>query len=102
MAPTQKVEKRPQKSSSNGSTTTVTVPPGQGAGLWKLFPVLMVVVGIVVGILWEQPAADGEIGESMVGSSQEDGEARHWRAGSALFFCASHSEVWSVFEDVPL
>lgn len=85
MAPTQKAGKRPQKS-SNGST--VGAPPVQGAGLWKLFPVLMVFVGIVVGILWGQPATDGAIGEAKAGSSKEDGEIHCSQTGFALLLHA--------------
>lgn len=83
MAPTLKAGKRPKKASSNGSTAKV--PPEQGAGLWKLFPVLMVFVGMVVGILL-QPAMDGAIGEAS--SSKEDGEMHCSQASSAML-CGS-------------
>ena len=72
MATTQKARNRPHKASSNGSSAKA--PPEHGAGLWKFFPVLMVLVGIVVGILVNQPATDGAVGEPNAGTSQEAGE----------------------------
>lgn len=72
MASTQKSGKRTQKANSNGSSAKA--PSEQGAGLWKLFPVLMVFVGVVVGILVNRPGTDGALGEAKAGSSKEDGE----------------------------
>lgn len=96
MAATQRAGKRPQKSSSNGRTATV--PPEQGAGLWKLFPALMVFVGIVVGILWEQPATDGVMGEAKAPSSKGDGEMYCSQASSAFLQCLSLFSHRSVCE----
>lgn len=94
MAPTQKLGKRPQKGSSNGSTAKLS--PEQGAGLWKLFPVLMVFVGIVVGILWDQRATDGAIGEAKAGSSKEDGETHCSNAKSDLFYLLCFSVLFTI------
>eukprot|EP00903_Cladosiphon_okamuranus_P005392 g5381.t1 len=85
MGATQKAGKRPQKASSNGGISTTKAPPeqGQGAGLWKLFPVLTVLVGIVAGSLINQLAADGAIGGGKAGASKEDALGARSKSGAA-------------------
>lgn len=92
MASTQKAEKRSRKASSNVNAAKVTAE--QGAGLWKLFPVLTVFVGIVVGILWDQPAMDGAVGEAKTGSSKEGGEKHSLLAGE--LYCAAPAVLFFV------
>jgi len=76
MAPTKKAGKVAKKPSNGGSEK---VPAEQGAGLWKMFPVLTVLVGIAVGTLWAPATKEAASGEAKAGS---DGEAFH--SGSAL------------------
>lgn len=58
----------------NGSARSSRVEP-EGPGLWRMFPIFMVVLGVVWGILWapSDPLHDAETskeatGESMVGN----------------------------------
>lgn len=54
-----KSQKRPPK--ANGSTgDPAPLARESGPGIWRLFPLVMVVVGVVVGILWE-PSADAGV-----------------------------------------
>lgn len=74
MPATMKSQKRPPKASSNNGKPAPLAREGGEPGIWKLFPLLMVVVGVLVGILWE-PSADagGAVGQTD-SSSVKDGE----------------------------
>lgn len=62
MAPTQKAGKRSRSASANGgkpksaaaaaAAAAAAKREQHAAGVWKLLPVLMVVVGIVAGVVW--------------------------------------------------
>lgn len=78
MAPTQKAGKRSRSASANGSKTksaaaAVAAEPEQAAGVWKLFPVLMVFVGIVAGVVWGPSSEGGAGGEAKTPGSAENG-----------------------------
>ena len=81
MVSTKKAVKGAKSPGSNGGTKEV--PTEQGAGLWKLFPVLTVLAGIAVGVLWEPGAQEAAAGDAKAGSAKNDGDARRlW-----LCFC---------------
>lgn len=67
MPATQRSHKRPPKATDNGGSASRATSNEKGAGLWIFFPVLMVVLGVVVGILWE-PSTDTDGAEAQ-GSS---------------------------------
>lgn len=57
-------QKRPPKVTSNGNNSPS--PRGaseKGAGMWKFFPVLMVIVGVVLGVLLGPSDLDGDSGQ---------------------------------------
>lgn len=65
MAPTKKAGKVAKKPSSDGGAENMSVE--QGAGLWKMFPVLTVLVGIAVGTLWAPATKEAAPGEAKAG-----------------------------------
>lgn len=75
MAATKGEGKQSLKARSNGSTAAKAPPEQETAGLWRLFPLVAVAIGIVVGILWEPstPAAGETAGEAMADSAKTNG-----------------------------
>lgn len=74
MPATIKSQKRPPK--ANGSTgNPAPLARESGPGIWRLFPLVMVVVGVVVGILWEPSADAGGAAGGADSSAAKDGEA---------------------------
>lgn len=69
-----KSQKRPPKA-SGGSGKPAPLTRESGPGIWRLFPLLMVVVGVVVGILWEPSADAGGAAGQTDSSTAKDGEA---------------------------
>lgn len=72
MAATKGEGKQSLKAKNNGSAAARTPPEQETAGLWRLFPLVAVAIGIVVGILWE-PSAGETAGEAMADSAKTDG-----------------------------
>lgn len=93
MAPTQRSQKRPPKIGSNGNSAAAPSPAvgGKGAGLWRFFPAIMVVVGVVVAILWNAPA---DLDDS-AGKASPAKEAGGWHA---LLLEGWPASLWVDFE----
>ncbi|CAM9884149.1 unnamed protein product, partial [Ectocarpus sp. 12 AP-2014] len=72
MAATKGEGKQSLKARSSGSTAARAPPEQETAGLWRLFPLVAVAIGIVVGILWEPstPAAGETAGEATADSAK--------------------------------
>lgn len=68
-----KSQKRPPKASGS-SGKPAPLARESGPGIWRLFPLLTVVVGVVVGILWEPSADAGGAAGQTDSSAAKDGE----------------------------
>lgn len=75
MPVTVRSQKRPPKASSSSSGNPAPSARESGPGIWRLFPLVMVVVGVVVGILWEPSADAGGAAGKTDSSAAKDGEA---------------------------